>query len=275
MKAHESGWRNAKHRQQWHNTLSTYVYPSIGRLSVPDIDTGLVMKILQTIWAEKNETASRVRGRIETILDWARVNGHRSGDNPARWRGRLDHLLPARSKVHRVEHHPALPYAQIPEFMGDLRAQEGLAAQALEFAILTAARSGESRGIPWVGEIDIAEKVWTVPPHRMKGDREHRVPLTTPALAIIEHMREVRQNDFVFPGDKADDPLSDMALTEVIRRMNEARKKTGLSLWVGPKQGNREIVPHGLRSTFKDWATDWAPSPAEIVEAARHHARSR
>ncbi|HMA70229.1 MAG TPA: tyrosine-type recombinase/integrase [Xanthobacteraceae bacterium] len=153
--------------------------------------------------------------------------------------------------------------------MAELRAQEGLAAKALEFTILTAARSAESRGIPWKGEIDTADKVWTVPPRRMKGEREHRVPLTAPALAVIEYMRSVRQNDYVFPGDKADDPLSDMALSEVIRRMNEAREKAGLPLWVDPKQNNREVVPHGFRSSFKDWATDWAPTPEEIVEAAK------
>ena len=180
--------------------------PLIGKLPVQDIDTGLIMQILQPIWIEKNETASRVRGRIETILDWPRVNGHRSGKDPARWRGHLDHLLPARSKVHKVEHHPALPYEQIPEFTAELRAQAGLAAKALEFTILTAARSGESRGVPWEGEIDTVNKVWTVPPHRMKGEREHRVPLTAPALAVVEYMWGVRQNDYVFPGDKQDEP---------------------------------------------------------------------
>ena len=271
MAAHESGWRNAKHRQQWHNTLATYAGPIIGKLAVQDVDTGLLMQILQPIWTEKNETASRVRGRIETILDWAKVNGHRIGENPARWRGHLDHLLPARSKVHKVKHHPALPHEQISEFVAELRAQEGLAAKALEFTILTAARSGESRGIPWEGELDTTGKVWTVPPHRMKGEREHRVPLTAPALAVIEYMRSVRQNDYVFPGDKADDPLSDMALTEVIRRMNEARQKAGLPRWVDPKQGGRAVVPHGFRSTFRDWVSEETNFPSELAEAAIAH----
>jgi integrase len=271
MAAHEAGWRNAKHRQQWRNTLDTYASPIIGKLPVHDIDTGLVMQILQPIWTKKNETASRVRGRIETILDWARVNGHRTGENPARWRGHLDHLLPARSKVHKVEHHPALPYAHIPEFMAELRAQEGLAAKALEFTILTAARSGESRGIPWEGEIDTADKVWIVPPRRMKGEREHRVPLTAPALGVIDYMWSVRQNNYVFPGDKQDDPLSDMALTEVIRRVNEARKKAGLPPWVDPKQGNREVVPHGFRSSFRDWVAEKTNFQSEIAEAALAH----
>jgi integrase len=271
MAAHEAGWRNVKHRQQWHNTLATYAGPIIGNLPVDAIDTGLMMQILQPIWTGKNETASRVRGRIETILDWAKVSGHRSGENPARWRGHLDHLLPARSKVHKVEHHPALPYEQIPEFMAELRRQEGLATKALEFTILTAARSGEARGIPWEGEIAPAGRVWTVPPRRMKGEREHRVPLTAPALAVIEYMRTVRQNDFVFPGDKPDDPLSDMALTEVIRRMNEARRKAGLPLWVDPKQSDREVVPHGFRSSFRDWVAEKTNFQSEIAEAALAH----
>jgi len=158
-----------------------------------------MMKILTPIWTDKNETASRVRGRMEKILDWAKVNKHRGGDNPARWQGHLDHLLPPRSKVHKVEHYPALPYEHIPYFMAELRAQEGLAAKALEFTILTAARSGESRGIPWEGEISTANNVWTVPAHRMKGEREHRVPLTAAALAIINYMWEVRQTTSCSP----------------------------------------------------------------------------
>jgi integrase len=273
MKAHETGWRNAKHRQQWHNTLSTYAYPIIGKLPIDAIDTGLVMQILQPIWTEKNETASRVRGRIETILNWARVNGHRTAENPARWQGHLNHLLPARGKVHKVENHPALPWEQIPEFMAELRQQEGLAAKALEFVILTGSRSGEARGIPWEGEINAADKLWTVPAHRMKRDREHRAPLTSPAVAVIEYMRSVRQNDYVFPGDKADDPLSDMALTEVIRRMNQARQKAGLPLWVDPKQGSREVVPHGFRSSFRDWVDEATSFPDWLAEAALAHAK--
>lgn len=275
MAAHEAGWRNAKHRQQWHNTLTTYVYPIIAKLPVDTIETGQIMQILTPIWTEKNETASRVRGRIEKILDWAKVNGYRTGENPARWQGHLGHLLAARNKVHKVENYPALPWEQIPEFMAELRRVEGLAAKCLEFTILTAARSGESRGIPWEGEINTADKVWTIPPGRMKREREHRVPLTAPALAIIEHMRTVRQNDYLFPGDSADDPPSDMALTEVIRRMNEARKKAGLAQWVDPKQGKREVVPHGFRSTFRDWMDENENSsfPDWLGEAALAHKR--
>jgi integrase len=273
MKAHESGWKNAKHRAQWRSTLDTYVSPIIGKLPVGTIDTGLITQILQPIWTEKNETASRVRGRIEKILDWARVNGYRGGDNPARWQGHLSHLLAPRGKVHKVENHPALPWEQIPAFMTELRAQEGLAAKALQFTILTAARSGESRGIPWQGEIGTADKLWTVPASRMKREREHRVPLTAPALAIIDYMRTVRQNDYVFPGDKPDDPLSDMALTEVIRRMNGARTKAGLRPWVDPKQGNRQVVPHGFRSSFRDWVDEATSFPDWLAEAALAHAK--
>jgi integrase len=272
MAAHEAGWRNAKHRQQWHNTLATYVYPVIGQLPADAVDTGLVMQILEPLWGEKNETASRVRGRIEKILDWAKVNGHRSGENPARWQGHLNHLLPARSKVHKVENQPALPWEQLPEFMAELRKQEGTAARALEFTILCAARSGESRGTMW-GELDPAGKVWTVPGSRMKSGRDHRVPLPSAAIAITDYMRDVRLNDYVFPGEGADEPLSDMALTEVIRRMNEARAKAGLPLWVDSKQGCREVVPHGFRSSFRDWVDEATAYADWLAEAALAHAR--
>ncbi len=271
MAEHEKGWRNAKHRQQWHSTLATYAYPIIGALPVDIITVEHVMQILTPIWTTKNETASRIRGRIETILDWAKVQKHRTGDNPARWDGHLEHLLAARSKVHKVENHPALPWEQIPEFMGELRRQEGLAAKCLEFAILTAARSGESRGLPWEGEI--AGDLWTVPAARMKREREHRVPLTAPALAIIEYMRSVRQNDYVFPGDQADEPLSDMSLIAVIRRMNEAREKAGKPKWIDPKQSGREVVPHGFRSTFDDWVAEATDFPDWLADAALAHAK--
>jgi integrase len=268
MKKREAGWRNAKHRAQWTSTLATYVYPVIGKLPVDAIDTNHVMQILMPIWSTKNETASRVRGRIKTILDWSTANGHRGdGKNPATWGGHLQHMLVARKDVHEVEHHPALPYALMSEFMAELRRQEGLAAKALEFTILTACRSGESRGLPWEGEIK--GDIWTVPAGRMKGGRQHTVPLSKAALAVIDYMREVRQNDLVFPGDSPDGPLSDMSLTAVIRRMNEARAKAGEPLWVDPMMGNREITVHGFRSSYKDWATDWEPSREEIMEAAK------
>ena len=200
MKAHRAGWRNAKHAAQWEATIATYAEPIIGALPVQSVDTGLVMKVLEqevgdasdgtaaTLWTAKPETASRLRGRIELVLDWAKVRGHRSGENPARWRGHLDKLLPARGKVRRVEHHAALPYDELPEFIAALRAQEGTAGRALEFAILTAARTGEVMGARW-GEIDAAEKLWTVPAARMKAAKEHRVPLSGRAVEILAEMK--------------------------------------------------------------------------------------
>jgi integrase len=267
LKKREIGWRNAKSRAQWTSTLRAYVYPIIGKVPVDAITTDMIVKILAPIWATKNETASRIRGRIKTILDWAKVNGYRTGENPAAWRGHFEHILPARKDVHEVEHHPALPYALMSEFMTELRRQEGLAAKCLEFTILTAARSGESRGLPW--EAEIKGNIWTAPAARMKGGRQHVVPLSKAALAVIDYMREVRQNDIVFPGDSPDAPMSDMSLTAVIRRMNEARAKAGLPMWVDPNLDKREITVHGFRSSFKDWATDWEPSREEIIEAAK------
>jgi integrase len=271
--SHEVAWRNAKHRQQWTNTLKTYAYPIIGHLAARDIDTGLVMQILEPIWTIKPETAGRVRGRIERVLQWCKINGYREGWNPARWIENLDQLLPKLSKVRKVKHHPALPYEQMAAFMAELREQEGTAARALEFTILTAARSGESRGMPWEGELNTTNKVWSVPPHRMKGERQHRVPLTAAALAIIESMRETRRNEYVFPGDVKGEPLSDMALTEVIRRMNEARTKAGLPRWVDPKRGGRDVVPHGFRSTFRDWVSEVTEFPDALGEAAIAHVK--
>jgi integrase len=229
------------------------------------------MKVLRPIWITKPETAGRVRGRIEGILGWAKVNGYREGENPARWKDNLDQLLAPKGKVHKVEHYPALPYAQISAFMAELRAQEGTAPKALEFTILTAARSGESRAARWSsGEINIAEKVWTVPAERMKGEREHLVPLSPAAIAVIERMWSIRQNDWVFPGEKSDNALSDMALTEVIRRINDEREKAGLPRWIDPKQGGREVVPHGFRSSFRDWVSEKTNFQSELAEAAAH-----
>ena len=185
IRAHRAGWRNEKHAAQWEATLSTYAGPVLGPLPVGTIDTGLVTDVLEPIWSTKPETASRLRGRVEAILDWAKVKGYRDGENPARWRGHLDKLLPARSKVQKVEHHAALPYAELPAFMAQLREQEGTAARALEFAIMTAARTGEVLGATW-GEVDLEEKVWTIPADRMKGGREHRVPLPARVVELLE-----------------------------------------------------------------------------------------
>jgi integrase len=255
--SHRPGWRNEKHAGQWTASLATYVYPSIGSLPVQAIDTGLVCKVLEPIWTAKPETAGRVRGRIEAILDWAKARDYRAGENPARWRGHLDKLLPARSKVAKVEHYPALPYGELPGFLVALRAQEGIAARALEFAILTAARTGEATGAKWT-ELNLAEKVWTTPAERMKAGKEHRVPLCARAMAILKDMEGLRQDatdQFVFPGGKAGRPLSHMAFWELLRRM-----------------GRGDLTAHGFRSTFRDWASERTNFAREVAEMALAHA---
>jgi integrase len=255
--AQRTGWHNAKHAAQWASTLATYAEPIFGSVSVQEIDTGLVLEALEPIWATKPETAGRVRGRIEAILDWAKVRGYRTGENnPARWRGHLDKLLPARSKVRAINHHAALPYNDLPQFIVALRGQEGIAARALEFTILTAARTGETIGARW-DEIDLAEKVWVVPAGRMKAGKEHRVPLTPRVLAILEDLKAVRtcEDEFVFPGGKRGKPLSNMAMTAVLRRMDRG-----------------DITVHGFRSTFRDWAAERTNFPGEVVEMALAHA---
>jgi integrase len=253
--AHRPGWRNGKHAGQWQATLTTYAGPVFGKLPVQAIDTALVLKVLEPIWTEKPETAGRVRGRIERVLDWAKVRGYRIGENPARWRGHLDHLLPARSRVRKVEHHAALAYAELPSFLAALRAQEGIAARALEFAILTAARTGEVIGARW-SEVDLLDKIWTVPSERMKAHREHRVPLSTRALAILEEMQPHRHADhgFLFPGGKNGKPLSNMAFLMLLRRM-----------------GRGDLTAHGFRATFKTWASERTSFQNEVVEAALAH----
>jgi integrase len=228
----------------------------MGRLSVQAIDTTLVLKVLEPIWSTKPETAGRVRGRIESILDWAKVRGYRAGENAARWRGHLDKLLPARSKVQRVEHHAALPYAELPGFLVSLREQqEGIAARALEFAILTAARTGEVIGARWT-EMDLLDKIWTLPAERMKAGREHRVPLSARALAILQEMQQHRpaDHDFVFPGARLGRPLSNMAFLMLLRRM-----------------GRADVTAHGFRASFKTWASERTSTANEIVEAALAH----
>jgi integrase len=257
---HQAAWRNRKHRQQWQNTLATYCSPIIGALPVGAVDVGLVLQILEPIWSVKPETASRVRGRIEAILDWAKARGYRDGENPARWKGSLAALLPKRSQIRRVRHHPALPYAELPAFLAALRERPGGAARALEFAILTASRSGQIRGATF-GELDLVAKVWIVPAGRMKSGREHCVPLGPRALEIAAEMmaatNKIVRGDItmmpVFPG--AHGPLSDMSLTAVLRRM-----------------GRTNVVPHGFRATFKTWAAERTTFAREVVEAALAHA---
>jgi integrase len=254
--AHRAGWRNGKHAAQWTATLATHA-EAIRALPVQAIDTGLVMKVLQPIWEKKPETASRVRGRIERILDWAKVSGYRTGENPARWRGHLDHLLPARGKVRTVEHHAALPHAELPGFLVALREQQGIAARALEFTILTASRTGETIGARW-SEFDLLNKTWTVSAERMKAHRQHRVPLSARALAIVQEMQAHRGGSeadvFVFPGGKDGKPLSNMAFLMLLRRM-----------------GRGDLTAHGFRASFKTWASEQTAIQNEIVEAALAH----
>jgi integrase len=255
--SHRAGWRNAKHRYQWPATLGAYVYPAIGALPVQAVDTALVHKVLEPIWTAKPETASRVRQRIENILGFAKVCGYRDGENPARWRGHLDNLLPARSKVRDVKHLAALPYVELPTFLVNLRTREATAARALEFLVLTAARTGEVIGARW-NEIDMLDKIWTVPAGRMKAHREHRVPLSPRAVAILKEMLAARNGDdgnaYVFPGPKPGKPLSNMAFLMLLRRM-----------------GLDYLTVHGFRATFKTWASERTSFQNEIAEAALAH----
>lgn len=251
--AHRGSWKSAKHALQWEATLATYARPVIGDLPVAAVDTALVVKVLQPIWSEKTETATRLRGRIESILDWATVSKFRVGENPARWRGHLDNLLADPGKMNRVVHHAALPWQEIGPFMAELKKREGIAARAVELAILTAARSGEVRGAVW-GEFDLDEAMWIIPAERMKAGREHRIPLSTSALSLLRSAPRI--DEIVFPGARAGTPLSDMSLTAVLRRM-----------------GRKEITVHGFRSTFRDWCAESAGNafPREVCEHALAH----
>jgi integrase len=249
-----SGWRNAKHRQQWQNTLRVYASP-LRPKPVDTITTADVLALLKPIWKAKPETASRLRGRIESILDAARVNGYiaEGSANPARWRGHLDKLLPQRERLTRG-HHAAMAYVEVPSFVAHLRARVATAALALELIILTAARSGEVLGAQW-SEIDLKNKVWKVPALRMKGGRVHQVPLSARAVEIVQALADVKRSDFIFPGNKPNRPLSNMATEMLLRRM-----------------GVGEVTTHGFRSSFRDWAGDCTSFPKEVAEAALAHA---
>jgi integrase len=249
IKAHATGWKNAVHAKQWPSTLEAYVYPVFGVLPVQAVDVALVMKALEPIWTTKPETASRVRGRIESVIDWATASGFRKGENPARWKGHLENLLPKKSKVRRVERHAALRYAALGAFIAELRQQGALSARALEFTILTAARTGEVVGAAWQ-EIDFEARLWTIPGERMKAGREHRVPLSEPALSILRPLYEVRTGDKAFP-------LSHAAMLMLLRRM-----------------GRGELTVHGFRSTFSDWCAEQTNTPSEVREMALAHAVS-
>jgi integrase len=260
IKANRNGWKNDKHAAQWESTFNetrrgSRVFPAatavINDLPISAVDTGLVRKVLEPIWYETPETASRVRGRIERVLAWATVAGYRSGDNPARWNGHLKELLPAKAKVATVEHHDAVPYREMPAFMDLLRAKKGASARALEFTILTAARTGESIRAKWA-EIDLDDKLWTVPAERMKAGKEHRVPLSDSAIANLETLP--RDGDYVFPGAQKDRPLSNMAMLELVRGMR-----------------GKGATVHGFRSTFRDWAAEQTSYPHEMCEIALAH----
>jgi integrase len=253
LAAHAQGWRNSKHHQQWHNTLRDYVLPEIGDMPVGSVDTGAVMKIIEPLWRKKTETASRVRGRIESILDYAKARGWREGENPARWRGHLDQMLPKRSKVQRVEHHKALPWREIGAFMQRLRERSGLSTRCLEFLILTAARSNEARAARW-DEINLDHAVWTIPAQRMKTGREHRVPLSEPAMTVLREMAQLGGEGFVFPGLKTAAALSDRALAKAVH-----------------VAGGNGATVHGFRSTFRDWCAETTNYPRELAEAALAH----
>lgn len=253
--AHKPSWKNPKHGDQWTNTIATYVSPIMGSTAVDRIETAHIMRVLEPIWSTKAETASRVRGRIESILSWAAVRKFRSGENPARWKGHLDSLLPARKKIARVQHHPALPWQDMSAFMAELKQQAGIGALALQFTILTAARSGEVRGMTW-DEVNLDDAVWIIPGKRMKAGHDHRVPLSAHAQAILTTMEELKLGDtnVVFPSVRDRKPLSDMALTAVLKRM-----------------GRTDITVHGFRSTFRDWAAEVTHYPREMAEMALAH----
>src|SRR5262245_1604917 len=248
IKAHEVGWRHSKHRLQWSSSLARYVSPAFGAVSVSSINVGTVMAVLEPLWTKTPETASRVRGRIERILDWARVHGFREGENPARWRGHLDHLLPAPTKVRKVKHYRALPYTDIAAFVAELRSRGGVGASALEFLILCAARSSEVAGVRWT-EIDRGARMWVVPPERMKGGREHRVPLSSAAMAVVDRMKAAG-GEFVFS--------------------NEPGRGLGKGALAKQIKG-RNCTVHGFRAAFKTWASERTNFPRELVEAALAH----
>jgi integrase len=251
VEAMSPSWRNEKHQAQWKMTLREYAAPIRG-LPVDKVTTDDVLAILKPLWNEKPETASRLRGRVERVLDAAKAQGLRSGENPARWRGHLDHLLPRPKKLARG-HHPAMPYDELASFIARLREREANSALALELCILTAARSGEILGMRW-SEVDLDKKTWTVPANRMKAGREHRVPLSRRAVAILSQLEKLKAGDFVFPGQVCDKPLSNMAMEMVLRRMKI-----------------EEATVHGFRSTFRDWAGNVSNFPREVVETALAH----
>jgi integrase len=251
---HDKRWNNANHRGQFLSSLRTYAFPTIGDLDVSAIDTALVLKCVEPIWTTKTTTADRVRNRIEGVLDWATVRGHRAGDNPARWKGHLDQVLPARGDIAKIQHHPALAYAELPQFMVDLERRESLGARALKFTILTAARTGEVIGATW-NEIDLDNATWTIPAQRTKARREHRVPLSPAVIELLQALPREDGNPFVFIGGKVNGGLSHLPMLGVLSTM-----------------GRTDITVHGFRSTFRDWAAEVTAYPNHVVEQGLAHA---
>ena len=264
IETHKPTWKNAKHAWQWGNSLEKFVYGTFGNIAVQDIDTNLVMKALEPIWQTKTETATRVRGRIESILDWAKVREYRTGENPARWRGHLENLLPRPSKFQKIEHQPSLPYQKIAEFMQALKKQEGMAALALQFTILTASRTSEAIEATWQ-EIDLKNQIWIVPENRIKAGREHKVPLSDAAIVVLQTVKKQQEmldykskdaaSNFVFSGFKQGNPLSNTAMLMLLRRMK-----------------SDDVTVHGMRSSFRNWAAEQTNYPREVAEAAIAHA---
>lgn len=251
IESHKPGWRNDKHGDQWTSTIKTYCDPVIGTLPVQEVDTGLVLKILEPIWAKKAETASRLRGRIENILDWAKARGYRTGENPARWKGHLNQLLPALAKKERVTHHAAMPFAEVGAFVSRLREMSGVSARCLEFTILTAARTNEAIKARRE-EFDLANATWTIPASRMKAKKEHRVPLSPRALEFVREML-ASDEDYLFPSAKHGKPISNMAMLNLLDRMKA------------------NVTVHGFRSSFRDWAAERTAFPHDVCEMALAH----
>ena len=251
IKIHADSWSNDKHRKQWESTLAAYAFPVVGKLSLRHIRQEHILKILEPIWTTKTETATRVRGRMESILDWAKVKGLRSGENPAAWKGHLDHMLPAPTRLKKIEHLTAVPVREMPGFMVKLRQAAGIAAQALEFLILTAARSGEVRGITWQ-EVSLEDALWVVPAERMKMKREHRVPLSDRAVAILKSQPRIDENPLVFPAPRGSQ-MSDATMSAVLKRMGV------------------HATVHGFRSSFRDWCGDYTNYPRDLAEQCLAH----
>lgn len=268
IEAHRAGWKNVKHAQQWTNTLATYAAPIIGELATSQITTEHLLEILKPIWAAKAETASRVRNRIELVLDAAKARGLRDGENPARWRGHLDKLLPPSSKAKRTQNHPALPYSELSRFMQALNSVEGLSASALKVTILTACRTSEVLDADW-SEVDLKTKLWSIPAARMKAGKVHTVPLSDPLITLLEGLPRIKGSSLLFPGSRKGRPISNMAMLMALRRMDQKDLEDGGKGW--RDSNDRVVTAHGFRSTFRDWAAECTHHAREVCEMALAH----